>query len=100
MYSNNLKKVFSDRYSITRNNIARELIIGKILYFKIPLILIVSLEAIILMILLLMAQNRKSIRDDIREEEDLRVDLESVDLLNDLIKRVRRIESAIKKLKK
>ncbi len=61
------------------------------------LILIVSLEAIILMILLLMAQNRKSIKDDIREETDLRVDLENVRISKEILKHIERIERKLRK---
>lgn len=64
------------------------------------LILVVSLEAIILMILLLMAQNWKSIKDDCREEKDLKVDLTSMHLLKGINKHIKQIESDIKQLKK
>ena len=64
------------------------------------LTMIVSLEAIILMILLLMAQNRQSARDDLRDEVDLQADLQSVELGEQILKEVGRIKRDIKNLKK
>jgi len=64
------------------------------------LIMIVSLEAIILMILLLMDQNRQVVRDDIRDEEDLQADLKSVDLGEEILKEVKDIKERLDKLEK
>ena len=64
------------------------------------LIMIVSLEAIILMILLLMDQNRQVHRDDLRDEEDLRADLKSVDLGEEILKEVQDIKKRLDKLGK
>jgi uncharacterized membrane protein len=64
------------------------------------LIMIVSLEAIILMILLLMDQNRQVVRDDIRDEEDLQADLKSVDLGEEILKEVKDIKEKLDKLEK
>jgi uncharacterized membrane protein len=63
------------------------------------LTMIVSLEAIVLMIILLMAQNRQSMRDDLRDEADLQADLQSVELTNKVLKEVRLIKKEIKNLK-
>jgi len=64
------------------------------------LIMIVSLEAIILMILLLMDQNRQVVRDDLRDEEDLQADLKSVKLGEEILKEVKEIKDRINKLEK
>ncbi|PIR07321.1 MAG: hypothetical protein COV55_00260 [Candidatus Komeilibacteria bacterium CG11_big_fil_rev_8_21_14_0_20_36_20] len=64
------------------------------------LTMIVSLEAIILMILLLMAQNRLSIRDDLRDEADLQADLQSVGLSEKVLREVKEIKREISKLQK
>lgn len=64
------------------------------------LTMIVSLEAIILMILLLMAQNRQSMRDDLRDETDLQADLRSVALAEKILKEVRALRREVKNLKK
>lgn len=72
------------------------------LYFKLDinlLIMVVSLEAIILMILLLMDQNRQVTRDDLRDEEDLQVDLKAVDLAEEILKEVKDIKERLNKLK-
>lgn len=74
---------------------------GVWLYFKLDinvLIMIVSLEAIILMILLLMDQNRQVHRDDLRDEEDLRADLRSVELGEEILKEVKEIKDRLSKL--
>lgn len=63
------------------------------------LTMIVSLEAIILMILLLMAQNRQSIRDDLRDEADYQADLQSVELAEKVLREVKSIKEDIKELK-
>lgn len=60
------------------------------------LTMIVSLEAIILMILLLMAQNRQSMRDDMRDEADLQADLQSVDIVSKILREIREIKREIK----
>ena len=64
------------------------------------LIMIVSLEAIILMILLLMDQNRQVVRDDIRDEEDLQADLKSVDLGEEILKGVKDIKERLNELER
>lgn len=61
--------------------------------------MIVSLEAIILMILLLMAQNRQSIKDDLRDEADLQADLESIELEKQVLKEVKALRKELKELK-
>lgn len=68
------------------------------LYFDLgvkELTMIVSLEAIILMILLLMAQNRQNIRDDIRDEADLQADLQSMETSEKILKHVKEIKKII-----
>jgi uncharacterized membrane protein len=73
------------------------------LFFKVDislLIMVVSLEAIILMILLLMDQNRQATRDDLRDEEDLQVDLKAVDLGEEILKEVKDIKERLDKLEK
>jgi len=62
------------------------------------LIMIVSLEAIILMILLLMDQNRQVIRDDTRDEEDLQADLKAVKLGEEILKEVKDIKERLNKI--
>ncbi len=64
------------------------------------LTMIVSLEAIVLMILLLMSQNRQSLRDDIRDEADLQADLQSVELSEKVLRRVESLRKEIKEIKK
>ena len=59
------------------------------------LIMIVSLEAIVLMILLLMDQNRQVMRDDLRDEEDLQADLKSVKLGEEILKEVKEIKARL-----
>jgi uncharacterized membrane protein len=76
---------------------------GAWLYFRWDinlLIMIVSLEAIILMILLLMDQNRQVNRDDLRDEEDLQADLKSVELGKEILKEVKDIKERLDKLEK
>lgn len=63
------------------------------------LTMIVSLEAIILCVLLLMSQNRQSIRDDIRDEADLQADLQSVALSEKVLRRVNALSLDVKKLR-
>jgi len=63
------------------------------------LTMVVSLEAIILMILLLMAQNRLSIRDNLRDEADLQADLRSVRLAESVLKEIRAIKEDVRDLK-
>ncbi len=63
------------------------------------LTLAVSLEAIILMILLLMTQNRQSARDDIRDESDLQADLRSARLTEDIVKTLKTMKEDINYLK-
>jgi len=60
------------------------------------LTMIVSLEAIILMILLLMAQNRQSIKDDLRDEADLQADLESIKLEKKILIEIEGLKKLIK----
>jgi len=62
------------------------------------LIMIVSLEAIILMILLLMDQDRQVTRDDLRDEEDLRADLRAVELGEEILKEVKDIKERLNKI--
>ncbi|MBT7553582.1 DUF1003 domain-containing protein [bacterium] len=64
------------------------------------LTMIVSLEAIVLMILLLMAQNRQAIRDDIRDEMDLQADLRSAKLAEEILIHIETMRRDIRKLKK
>lgn len=61
------------------------------------LTMIVSLEAIILMILLLMAQNRQSIRDDLRDEADYQADLRSLETTEKVLRELRAIKRDLKK---
>ena len=56
------------------------------------LTMIVSLEAIILMIFLLMAQNRQSIKDDLRDEADL----ESIELEKKILIEIEVLKKLIK----
>ncbi|MCB9802968.1 DUF1003 domain-containing protein [Candidatus Nomurabacteria bacterium] len=63
------------------------------------LTLIVSLEAIVLMILLLMAQNRQSMRDNLRDEMDLQADLRSAKLAEEILKHIETIRRDIRDLK-
>ncbi len=60
------------------------------------LTMVVSSEAIVLMILLLMAQNRQSIRDDIRDEADLQADLQSMETSEKILRHVKEIKKIIK----
>lgn len=62
------------------------------------LTLVVSLEAIILMILLLMAQNRQSMRDNLRDEMDLQADLRSAKLAEEILNHIENIRRDIKNL--
>lgn len=64
------------------------------------LTMIVSLEAIVLMILLLMAQNRQSIRDDLRDEADLQADLQSLETSEKILKEVSALKREIKRINK
>ncbi len=64
------------------------------------LTMIVSLEAIILMILLLMAQNKQNMRDDIRDEADLQADLRSAELSEEILKEIKNLKRSIRELKK
>lgn len=64
------------------------------------LTMIVSLEAIILMILLLMAQNRQSIRDDLRDEADLQADLQAVEIGEKVLKEIKSLKKEIRNMKK
>ncbi|PLX25038.1 hypothetical protein C0580_03430 [Candidatus Parcubacteria bacterium] len=63
------------------------------------LTMIVSLEAIILMILLLMAQNRQSLRDNIRDEADLQADLRSLQASEEILEEIKKIKREINKIK-
>lgn len=66
------------------------------LYYKLDinmLTMIVSLEAIILMAILLMAQNRQAEKDDIRDEADYQADLKSE-------KHIREVKAMIRELEK
>jgi len=63
------------------------------------LTMIVSLEAIILMILLLMAQNRQSMRDDLRDEADLQADLQAVELLNKVVRDIHSLKKDVRDLR-
>jgi uncharacterized membrane protein len=64
------------------------------------LTMIVSLEAIILMILLLMAQNRQGIKDDMRDEADYQADINSLKTTQEILDEVKEIKEALKKLPK
>ena len=64
------------------------------------LTMIVSLEAIILMILLLMSQNKQALRDDIRDEMDLRADLRSAKLTEEILVHIEAVRRDIRNLKK
>lgn len=63
------------------------------------LTMIVSLEAIILMILLLMAQNRQNLRDNIRDEADLQADLRSLEVSEEILDEIKKIKREINKIK-
>lgn len=63
------------------------------------LTMIVSLEAIILMILLLMAQNRQGIKDDMRDEADYQADINSLKTAQKILDEVKEIKEEIKELK-
>ncbi len=60
------------------------------------LTLIVSLEAIILMNVLLMAQTRQAKKDDLRDEADYQADKHTADKMDELIRTIKRIEKKIK----
>lgn len=64
------------------------------------LTMIVSLEAIILCVLLLMSQNRQSVRDDIRDEADLQADLQAVELSEKILRKVENLRREVKDIKK
>lgn len=64
------------------------------------LTMIVSLEAIILMILLLMAQNRQSTSDNIRDEADYQADLRSMKASENILLQIKEIKKEIKEFKK
>ena len=64
------------------------------------LTMVVSLEAIILMILLLMAQNRQSLKDDLRDEADYQADINSLDTAQKIFDEVKEIKRELVKLKK
>ena len=64
------------------------------------LTMVVSLEAIILMILLLMAQNRQSLKDDLRDEADYRADINSLDTAQKILNEVKEIKKELASLKK
>jgi len=69
------------------------------LYFDLgvgALTMVVSLEAIILMILLLMSQNKQSISDDIRDEADLQADLQSMETSEKTLRHIKEIKKYIK----
>ncbi len=63
------------------------------------LTMIVSLEAIMLMILLLMAQNRQNAKDDIRDDADYEADLRSVKASENILLHIKEIKAELKKLK-
>lgn len=63
------------------------------------LTLIVSLEAIILMILLLMSENRRNIFDRRKADQDLSADLSAVKMDKDILRRLMVIEKQISALK-
>ncbi|MBT4349734.1 DUF1003 domain-containing protein [bacterium] len=64
------------------------------------LTMVVSLEAIILMILLLMSQNRQALRDDIRDEMDLQADLRSAKLAEEILVHIETMRRDVRQLKK
>lgn len=64
------------------------------------LTMIVSLEAIILMILLLMSQNRQGIKDDMRDEADYQADINSLKTTQKILDEVKQIKAELKNLKK
>ncbi|MFA6466692.1 MAG: DUF1003 domain-containing protein [Patescibacteria group bacterium] len=64
------------------------------------LTMIVSLEAIVLMILLLMSQNRQGIKDDLRDEADYQADINSLKTAQKILDEVKEIKEEIKELKK
>ena len=64
------------------------------------LTMIVSLEAIILMILLLMSQNRQGIKDDMRDEADYQADINSLKTAQKILDEVKEIKAELKNLKK
>lgn len=63
------------------------------------LTMIVSLEAIILMILLLMAQNKQAIKDDMRDEADYQADINSLKTAQKILNEVKAIKEEIKAFK-
>ncbi|RJQ33567.1 DUF1003 domain-containing protein [Candidatus Parcubacteria bacterium] len=63
------------------------------------LTMIVSLEAIILMILLLMAQNKLSLRDNARDEADFQADLGSLEASENILKEIKQLKKEIRDLK-
>lgn len=63
------------------------------------LTLIVSLEAILLMIVLLMSDNRQNIRDRRKADQDLNADLSAVKMDIEILKRLDVIEKQIALLK-
>lgn len=64
------------------------------------LTMIVSLEAIILMILLLMSQNRQSLKDDLRDEADYQADVNSLETAQQILDEVKEIKNKLEKLEK
>jgi uncharacterized membrane protein len=64
------------------------------------LTMVVSLEAIILMILLLMAQNRQALRDNVRDDLDLQADLRSVKMGEEILEHIEVIRKDINKIKR
>lgn len=62
------------------------------------LTLILSMEAILLVILLLMAQNRQNAKDDIRDDADYEADLRAVRDSENILIHIKDIKAQLKKL--
>lgn len=60
----------------------------------------VSLEAIILMIILLMAQNRQGLKDDLRDEADYQADVNSLETAQKILDEVKDLKKKIERFKK
>ncbi len=63
------------------------------------LTMVVSLEAIILMAILLMTQNRAAGRDDLRDEADYQADIHSEQMINEIKDIIVSIKSDVEELK-
>jgi len=64
------------------------------------LTMIVSLEAIILMAILLMTQNRAAVRDNLRDEADYQADLSAEHMISEVKYLLEKIEKDLQELKR